>query len=83
MSLKDIWNDLINGESDINAEDINNVAHAVIDLEENSGNGGSVIDSYTKIESDEKYATKEEVGNINEALDAIIAIQDALIGGDA
>ena len=36
----------------------------------------------TKIELD-AYATKEEVGNINEALDAIIAIQDALIGGDS
>lgn len=65
MALKDIWNDLINGESDIDAEDINNVAHAVIALEENSG--------YTKTEADENFATKEEVGNINEALDETVA----------
>ena len=60
MALKDIWNDLINGESDINAEDINSVAHAVIDLEENSG---SVIDAYTKTEADEKFAIKAEVAD--------------------
>lgn len=33
MALKDIWKDQINGDSFINADDINNIAHAVIDLE--------------------------------------------------
>ena len=31
----------------------------------------------------ETYATKEEVGNIETALDGVIAIQNALIGGDS
>ncbi len=51
---------------------------------------GKSIEVYNKEEADNKFATKEEVGNIETALDniiaeqeAIIAIQNALIGGDS
>lgn len=40
MSLKEKWKDLVNGESEINADDINNIADAVIELEENGGGSG-------------------------------------------
>ena len=40
MALKDTWKKLINGESEINADDINDIANAVIDLEENGGGSG-------------------------------------------
>lgn len=40
MALKEIWKDKVDGMSDILAEDINNVAHAVIQLENESGGAG-------------------------------------------
>ena len=33
MALKDIWKDLVNGVSEVDADDINNIAGAVIDIE--------------------------------------------------
>lgn len=42
MALKDTWVDKIDGVDDASAEDINEVAHAVIDLEVNGGSGGSI-----------------------------------------
>ena len=36
MALKDTWVDKVDGVDDANAEDVNNIAHAVIDLEENN-----------------------------------------------
>lgn len=50
------WKDKQDGIDDVLAEDINNIAHAVMDLE-------------------------EEIGDIETALDNIIAIQNSLIGG--
>lgn len=58
MALKDIWIDKINDVDDADAEDINMVAGAVIELE-------------------------EQTGDIETALDNIIAIQNELIGGDS
>lgn len=57
MALKDTWKDLVNGESEIVVEPINDMARAIIALEEQNG-------------------------EIENALDAIIAIQESLIGGD-
>ena len=34
MALKDIWKDLENDNSFINADNINDIAHAIIDLED-------------------------------------------------
>lgn len=38
MALKDIWKRLIDGESEISADDINNIADAVMELEEGGSN---------------------------------------------
>lgn len=56
MALSEIWTDKIDGVDYINADDINMVAQAVIQIEEDNG-------------------------NIEAALDAILAIQEAYIGG--
>ena len=56
MALKDKWTDKSDGD-DIVAETTNEMAHAVIELEEN-------------------------LGDIDAALDGIIALQNSLIGGD-
>jgi hypothetical protein len=45
MALKDIWADIIDGESEIVGEDINNIAHAVIEIEKNGGNVAFSIDT--------------------------------------
>ena len=144
MGLREKWVDKQNSTNgidgnNIDANDINVIAHAVIDLEENgtggSGSASGVIEFSNGIQLkavgdeifvykdgefqdtfvttsdgkhivsaslagkaeadvngnfiDEHYATKEEVGNIETALDniiaeqeAIIAIQNSLIGGD-
>ena len=44
MALKDTWVDRVDGVDDASAEDINEVAHAVIDLEENQP-GEIIVDS--------------------------------------
>ena len=77
------WKDKQDGVDFITADDVNSLAHAIEDLEENGGGSGGIIDAYTKQEADAKFATKEEVGDIETALDGIIAIQENLIGGDA
>lgn len=58
MALKDTWEDLVNGESEIVVEPINELASAIIALEDQNG-------------------------EIESALDAIIAIQESLIGGES
>lgn len=116
MALKDNWTDLedaIDGVpdsgSDITVEPINAIAHAVIDLEKNSGGQVDLSNYYTKPETqmlidtqdhattlwvnnelrilkedaDATYATKEEVGNIEDAITEIIALQNSYIGGEA
>jgi hypothetical protein len=57
MALKEKWTDKIDGVDDVLAEDINDIAHGVIEIEEN-------------------------MGDIDAALDAILAIQEGIIGGD-
>lgn len=141
MGLREIWVDKKNSTNgidgnNIDANDINDIAQAVIDLEENgTGGGGSpsdviefsngiqlkvgeteegeviefynsdtkesfplfVVDDgtiYSTIADEafyalcddegnfftEHYATKEEVGNIETALDGIIALQNSYLG---
>ena len=64
MGLKDLWKDKVNGEDIVDAADINNIAHAVIQLEDE----GRVIEetdptvpSWAKASSKPSY-TKGEVG---------------------
>ena len=64
MGLKDLWKDKVNGEDIVDAADINNIAHAVIQLEDE----GRVIEetdptvpSWAKQTSKPTYS-KSEVG---------------------
>lgn len=57
MAFKDKWEDKVNGRDDVDAEDINMIANAVIDIE-------------------------TDIGDIDTALDQIIAIQNTLMGGE-
>jgi hypothetical protein len=78
MALK--WEDKQNGVDEILAEDINLIANAVVDLQEDFENlvtpDIDLSNYYTKPEIDQK------IGNIETALDNIIAIQNELIGGE-
>lgn len=95
MALKDTWQNRVNGENVVFADDVNQIAQAVIDLEKNGGGGGGgggvaiTIDtemSDTSRNPVENRVTKAyvdtAVGNIEASLDAIIEIQNSLIGGD-
>ena len=62
MALKDIWTDLVDGVSEIDVDDINNIAGAVIDIEENGGGGSTDLSNYyTKQEVEQKI---DEVSDI-------------------
>ena len=62
MALKDIWKDLVDGVSEIDVDDINNIAGAVIDIEENGGGGSADLSNYyTKQEVEQKI---DEVSDI-------------------
>ena len=39
--------------------------------------------SYSKEQIDDAFITKKEIGNVTEALENIIAIQNKLIGGES
>lgn len=60
MALKDIWKDLVDGVSEIDVDDINNIAGAVINIE-NEGVSTDLSNYYTKQEVEQKIA---EVSNI-------------------
>ena len=90
MSLKDVWTDKIDGIDDVLADDINSIAHEAIRQDEKIENillykadkattllGYGITDAYTKTDIDSK------IGDIETALDSIIAIQNSLIGGDS
>lgn len=47
MALKDDWKDLVSGVSEIDVEPINEIAQAVIELEENGTGGGGAGGSIT------------------------------------
>jgi hypothetical protein len=47
MALKDIWQNLVDGASEIDSNDINNIAEAVIALENGSGGGGGGGDAFS------------------------------------
>ena len=62
MALKDIWKDLVDGVSEIDVDDINNIAGAVIDIE-NEGVSTDLSNYYTKQEVEQKI---DEVSDIAE-----------------
>lgn len=80
------WTDKVDNVDNVVAEDINSIAHAVIQSEIDIGTkadvsttlaGYGILDAYTKTEID------TQIGDIETALDNIIVIQNALIGGGA
>jgi hypothetical protein len=75
------WIDKQDGIDEILAEDINAIANAVIETQKELENletpDVDFSNYYTKEEIDDK------IGDIETALDSIIAIQNNLIGGDA
>lgn len=79
MTFKDIWKPRIDGIDDADASAVNEIAEEVIRLGEEGMS--EKIDAYTKEETDKKFATKEEIGDIETALDTIIAMQNELTGG--
>ena len=49
MELKDTWTDKIDNQDIVYAEDINSLAHAVIDLESTGGQGGGITETVTQL----------------------------------
>ena len=82
MALKDNWIDLQNGIDDVDSEDINEVAHAVIDLEEIDTEMSDTSNNAVQNKVIKNYID-ESIGDIETALDGIIEIQNSLIGGVA
>ena len=74
------WKDKQDGIDEILAEDINVIAKAVIEVQE------ELEDLETPDVDLSNYYTKEEIdnkfGDIETALDGIITLQENLIGGD-
>lgn len=85
MALK--WKDKQDGVDEISAEDINAIAKAVIETQEELENletpDVDLSNYYTKNEVYSKEEINEQVGDIETALDGIITLQENLIGGDA
>lgn len=84
MALK--WKDKLDGVDEILAEDINAIAKAVIETQEELENletsDVDLSNYYTKNEVYSKEEINEQVGDIEAALDGIITLQENLIGGD-
>ena len=51
MALKDTWVDRVNGVDEVSAEDPNEIAHAVIELENNMGDIDSALDGIISIQN--------------------------------
>ena len=82
MALKDNWIDRQNGIDDADSEDINKIAHAVIDLEEIDTEMSDTSNNAVQNKVIKNYID-ESIGDIETALDGIIEIQNSLIGGVA
>lgn len=84
MVLK--WKDKQDGVDEILAEDINVIAKAVIEVQEELEDletpDVDLSNYYTKNEVYSKEEINEQVGDIETALDGIITLQENLIGGD-
>lgn len=81
MALKDKWKDKVDDVDDVLAEDINSIAHAVIDLEEIDTEMSDTSNNAVQNKVIKNYID-ESIGDIDTALDGIIAIEEQLIGGD-
>ena len=98
MALKDTWKPRVDGVDDADSSAVNEIAQAVIDIEKN-GTGGDAIEIDTEMSDTSTNAVQNKViktyvdnmvGDIGTALDdiiaeqeAIIAVQNSLIGGES
>lgn len=76
------WIDKRDELDDILADDINKIAHSCIDLEQEVAEKADEAKDYSErlnAETTERF--NSVIGDIDEALDKIIEIQEALIGG--
>ena len=55
MALRNSWKDIIDGESEIVGENINDIAHAVIDVEDGKEDKANKIQSIDALMNDEQY----------------------------
>ena len=76
------WTDKVGGVDYVLADDINSIAHAVIDLEEIDTEMSDTSNNAVQNKVIKNYID-ESIGDIETALDSIIAIQNSLIGGDS
>jgi DNA integrity scanning protein DisA with diadenylate cyclase activity len=90
MKLEDVWENLIDGESEIDVAPINNIAQAVIELEKNGHTGQMDVDTEMSDVSENPVQNKvikayvdDKVGDISAALDELHAYAEALKGGEA
>lgn len=80
MALKDRWIDKVNGEDVVDASHINEIAHAVIELEKN----GTSIELDTTLTEAGKAADAKAVGDaIQSVMGSYVNDLDLLIGGGA
>jgi hypothetical protein len=78
MSLKDIWKNKVNDEDYVIADDINNIAQALIAIEEQLERGGTVIwHTYTSI----KGLTELNVSALEEINGAVVKSGDYVFDG--
>ena len=78
MALKDIWKDLVDGVSEIDVDDINNIAGAVIDIE-NEGVSTDLSNYYTKQEVEQRIDEVSDIadGAKSDSLQAISTSESA------
>lgn len=93
------WKDKQDGVDEILAKDINDIANAVIETQEELKNlekpETDLSNYYNKKETEDLLeerinsvnqrieAVETQIGDIDTALDSIIALQNSLIGGDS
>lgn len=68
MALKNSWVDKIDGESDILAQDINQIAHSVIELEEDAEKLQPRIDELSEAIDEQKTAFDNKIDSITEVV---------------
>ena len=73
MALKDIWKDLVDGVSEIDVDDINNIAGAVIDIEENGGGGSTDLSNYYT-----KQEVEQRIDEVSDIADEAIEIAQSV-----
>ena len=83
MALKDIWTNKIDGVSDIEANDINLLADHIIDLEKNSGGGGSTLTIEEVLKEVVSPTVVKDISNVVFDPESIVEVSGNFDGTDA